>query len=131
MVATLHILVLVCSLVVCPLRCMGLDCAAEATETGASCCRCEHCQRTSTEPTDHDDEPRPAKDCSCGSCLCHGAVLSDDEVIVQPLDSFTAVATVVIPEVHVNLTALVQQPSESRPPSSGKVLCISKQALLL
>ena len=135
MVATFHTLLLIYSLLACPLRCMGSTCgdyAAEAMETGAGCCCCGHCQQSPAEPTDRDEEPSRSNDCSCGNCLCHGAVRSDDEVIAQPFDGFTEAATVVVfSEIPVNRIAVFERPSEARPPSSGKLLCISKQALLL
>ena len=134
MVATLHTLLLIYSLLACPLCCMGSTCgdyAAEAMETGAGCCCCAHCQQSPAEPTDRDEEPSRSNVCSCANCPCHGAVLSDDEVFVQTLDGFTDAATAVISEIPVNRIAVFERLSGATPPSSGKLLCISKQALLL
>ena len=89
MIRTLHVLLLIASLIACPFRCLGNGQATcTSSELAASCSCCAHAadnasqQESPTSPAGQQQEPyAPSNECECGSCLCDGAVLTDDDSI--------------------------------------------------
>ena len=85
------VLLLIALLLACPYRCAGLlgdVCAAEESVAVDSTPRCPCCAKRRAVPEQplaaagEKEKPSPstpAEDCQCGSCLCHGAVVTDDD----------------------------------------------------
>jgi hypothetical protein len=72
-----HIVLLIASLLACPVNCMGaLECDAPQDTISAGCACCHDPASALGAPLS-PDEPLPDDECECGNCLCHGAVLSD------------------------------------------------------
>ena len=73
----LHLL-LIFSLLACPLNCMGaLEFVDGAPQSQPAKCGCCH----------HDSSPQsphaPTEECPCPTCLCNGAVTAGDDALVQ------------------------------------------------
>lgn len=64
----------------CPLNCMGAFEFSNAPEEAAPACACCHHHSAEEESSTPEQQPTPFDDCSCASCFCQGALLSDDEL---------------------------------------------------
>ncbi len=69
-------IILIASLLTCPLRCMSCQPVAasvnDCVPAGCSCCHCE-----SELPVSDSSEDYPNDHCSCPNCICEGATLQD------------------------------------------------------
>lgn len=130
------ILIVAGSLLWCPLHCSGAasgDCVEsgrDASSHGCSCC--QHHQPIASPDDDSRPLESPVKDCNCGNCLCHGAVLSDD----APADSLVDNAFVLaleFPQLVEFSHHPVGHPLAWNDPliCSGIDVCILHQSLLL
>jgi len=73
MVQVTQVLLLVGSLLACPMNCMGAFKSGDAEALVPSRCSCCHSSAQSTPDSQTPDE---GDGCECSNCLCHGAVLS-------------------------------------------------------
>lgn len=94
------VLFLIAGLSTCPLRCAATVCGAERSDEGAvpsSVCSC--CTENSPAPADSCDAPEqcPGGDCTCGSCICNGAVSEHEDVSLlnAPQDALADLSSVV------------------------------------
>lgn len=82
MFTRIPVLFLILSLVLCPFRCMGLQCGHLAGNSETQTCRCCHHSpgQTSHEQPADSNPPRPddSSDC-CNNCLCHGVIQTRDD----------------------------------------------------
>ncbi|MCA9160506.1 MAG: hypothetical protein KDA72_19380, partial [Planctomycetales bacterium] len=91
MKSPLLVLLLVVSVLACPLRC--LSCKADVTMSGVNakpvCTCCSHCRDVPKTDLPASDSPTPSgNDCQCQACICEGAVLEAEvELPDQRLDS--------------------------------------------
>ena len=83
-------ILLIASLLTCPLRCMSCRAAGagvnDCVPAGCSCCHCE-----SELPVSDSSEDDPSDHCSCPNCICEGATLQD---ILELPDANTQAASV-------------------------------------
>lgn len=100
-------LTLIATLLICPYRCqgsLGSVCAAESAPAACSCCqRCAASSESATGNKARGTEDRPSSpsdndDCSCGNCLCHGAVSEESDF---QLDQQTLTAVAITFEVSL------------------------------
>lgn len=83
-------MILIASLLTCPLRCMSCQAIAASVKdcVPAGCCCC-HCE--SELPVSDSSEGYPSHQCSCPNCICEGATLQD---ILELPDANTQAASV-------------------------------------
>lgn len=86
-------LLLIVALLICPHRCQGsfgAGCAVESATSTCACCKHRAANRGMVPPnkvTTPENRPAPLShpdDCSCGSCLCHGAILEKSDLTLGP-----------------------------------------------
>ena len=118
-------LLLIIALLICPYRCQGSwgsGCAAESAQSACACCK--HCATTDgvaapNTATAPEDRPAPLSDdddCFCGSCLCHGAISEESDLV---LDQLSFVDTLFVP-VGTSLETLSNRIGRNdRPPLFG------------
>lgn len=131
MLAAIHALTVIATLLICPIRCMGaLPTSAGAAEQP----RCHCCQHVRQDESSSDQNlPAHSGGCGCTSCLCHGAVRGDDSAGLQQ-DLILAFAFAPIVEIEKSLSpSCVDVPriEDSSPPCvQGMALRILYQSFL-
>jgi hypothetical protein len=76
-----HASLMILSLLLCPFRCMGAVeelCVPEIKSSGCRCCQHKAAPRSNSNSSTPE---RPASDCGCGDCVCHGAVVPHKIVV--------------------------------------------------
>ena len=74
------VLLMIASLLSCPLWCANAtDCADPASAVASSDGCCGHCQTHRQEAETPPAPAEPCNDCQCSTCLCNGAVFESDE----------------------------------------------------
>jgi hypothetical protein len=85
------VLLLVASVLTCPLRCLSCSANVADGEVSASpaCSCCSHCEDSPNSDLPPSDAPSPREDdCHCQACICEGAVVEAEvEQLSQRLDS--------------------------------------------
>lgn len=77
----LHLL-LIFSLLACPLNCMGaLEFVDGAPQSQPAKCGC--CHHNSASDSSPQSPHAPTEECPCPTCLCNGAVTAGDDALVQ------------------------------------------------
>ena len=122
------------SLLLCPFRCMGaVDSSSASDAEVTSGCPCCHRPVADRNQAERDSSPcEPGSDCSCGNCLCHGAVVPDRVVVdlhhaavaVLPADRADKVIGIAVAELS---RAGVEFPADPL----GRDLCFRLQRLLV
>ncbi len=96
-------LLLIASVMACPLRCLSCKANVAANELSAApaCSCCSHFQEAAKSDLPVSNVPTPAEDdCRCQACICEGAVveaeveLSDHQLDSKPL--FSSVAPILV-----------------------------------
>lgn len=87
------ILLLIASLLSCPIRCAsGSGCTDSAGPADAVVASHTCCDTCGTQQT-HQEEPSqpgcPCDDCACQACVCHGATVNADVVAIDLLAAFS------------------------------------------
>ena len=132
-----QILLLVFSLLACPMRCSGVlgqVCAHAGHEDSAlaGCACCQHHRDNVASEVDSCPTESPDEDCTCQNCLCHGALLSSGAA-VDILNATALVAIAVVPELVEAGAYLTAEPVSCNAPFAycGRDICIQHQLLLL
>ena len=84
----LVVLLLIASLLACPLRCQAHEVASSAGSGTAGCACCGDRQTVPDAPASN----APVEGCGCSDCLCHGAVLGGGTDILAALLLYLAAA---------------------------------------
>ena len=115
------VLILIATLLSCPVHCMGLTLSGSAQVEPRSGCSC--CQRQApvrdADSGQNDREPvAPDDDCQCASCLCHGAIHNDDGTLHRLMESTRESADLTATVVAPAVTGLDRDFGE-RPPNAS------------
>ncbi len=97
------VLLLIASVLACPLRCLSCKANVAASVVSAVpapvCSCCSHCQELTDSDLPVSNAPTPSEDdCHCPACICEGAVVEAEiELTDQRLDSkplFSSIAPI-------------------------------------
>lgn len=79
-------MMLIASLLACPLRCFSCQTgAASDVDCATTVCSCCHDSGKTENPTD-----APSDDCSCPNCICEGATIQADLEIPDRISQFVS-----------------------------------------
>lgn len=147
MVQVAHIAVLIAALLACPVNCWGTlegEGAPASASPGCSCCHTPVAGPSAPRAPEEcaPEECAPEKpgapqgdDCRCGNCLCHGAVLSDQDCLGLdgPADAVyfpPSLAPTSEPDGIPNLLAYVDRADSLFPSATGRSVRILHQSFL-
>ena len=138
--ATLHLL-LISSLLMCPLRCLAWNTASSANTASPvelraawSDCGCCHSGEQNSVPSG-PSHGCPEGDCDCGDCLCNGAVTENGTSLDLPaLFCFAEIAPVADEQIAPRLTGprgALDPESNGGVLPNGRSRCVAHQSWLI
>lgn len=132
MFRALHVFLVSYALLACPYRCLGSSPTKCASAEQARTCSCCDVGSDSAATEDGENAPAPSEPCKC-NCLCQGAVLSKDDVLLAAGWDLAGLFESVLPPnlvaVSEGLSAPAGDRSRESAPPSGRLLRFALQSL--
>ena len=90
MFRALPLLLTISALLLCPFNCMGTIAVRDVDGEAVKACRCcsSQCPASENGSSHESQSPStPDDECSCTNCLCRGAILPDDHLLLDVADA--------------------------------------------